>query len=118
MNIESLRKYCLKKKESIEDYPFDETTLVFKVMGKMFVLVSLYNVPLTINLKCDPEKAVELRERYDSVTPGYHMNKKYWNTVVLDNSIPEKEILSWIDDSYNLVVSGLKKKDQEHMRKI
>lgn len=111
MNIEQIREYCLKKKGVTEDLPFDEETLVFKVMGKMFLLVSLEKVPLQINLKCDPEKAVELREQFESVQPGYHMNKKHWNTVTIDGSIPKKELFEWIDNSYNLVVSGLKKSD-------
>jgi predicted DNA-binding protein (MmcQ/YjbR family) len=77
-------------------------------MGKMFLLASL-SYPISINIKCEPEKAIELRERYSSVTPGYHMNKTHWNTVLLDGSIPDKDILSWIDESYDLVVNGLKK---------
>ena len=111
MNIEQIREYCLKKKGVTEELPFDEETLVFKVMGKMFLLVPLEKVPLQINLKCDPEKAVELREQFESVQPGYHMSKKHWNTVIIDGSIPKKELFEWIDDSYELVVSGLKKSD-------
>ncbi|MGE5401245.1 MAG: MmcQ/YjbR family DNA-binding protein [Ignavibacteriales bacterium] len=118
MNIESFREYCLKKKGSEETYPFDETTLVFKVMNKMFALTDLESIPLWINLKCDPEKAMELRERYESVQPGYHMNKKYWNTIILDNTIPDREVYSWIDDSYNLIVESLKKKDRELLDKM
>lgn len=111
MNIEELREYCLVKKGVAEDFPFDETTLVFKVMGKMFLLTDL-DGDLAINVKCDPEKAVDLRERYRAVRPGYHMNKKYWNTVVLDGSVQDKMIREWIDDSYNLVVGKLRKKDR------
>lgn len=118
MNIESFREYCLKKKGSEETYPFDETTLVFKVMNKMFALTDLESIPLWINLKCDPEKAMELRERYESVQPGYHMNKKYWNTIIMDNTIPDREVYSWIDDSYNLIVESLKKKDRELLDKM
>ncbi|MFN8211237.1 MAG: MmcQ/YjbR family DNA-binding protein [Bacteroidales bacterium] len=102
MNIEDLRAYCLKKQNVTEGFPFGEDTLVFKVNGKIFLLASLDEEP-GINLKCDPARALELRERYTSVTPGYHMNKKHWNTVKLDGSVPDKEILSWIDHSYNLV---------------
>ena len=116
MNIEQIREYCLKKKGVTEDLPFDEETLVFKVMGKMFLLVSLEKVPLQINLKCDPEKAVELREQFESVRPGYHMSKKHWNTVIIDGSIPKKELFEWIDNSYELVVSGLKKSDIQKLK--
>jgi predicted DNA-binding protein (MmcQ/YjbR family) len=109
MNVESLREYCLSKKGTTESFPFDEDTLVFKVMGKMFCLVSL-SEPDSINLKCDPEKAVELREQYDCVQPGFHMNKKMWNTVYLDNSVSRKLICEWIDHSYDEVVKKLPKK--------
>ena len=108
MNIEQIRDHCLRKKGVAEEFPFDEQTLVFKVMGKMFLLASLEKVPLQINLKCDPEKAIELREEYESVQPGYHMNKKHWNTIVVDGSISLKDLLEWIDHSYGLVVTGLK----------
>jgi predicted DNA-binding protein (MmcQ/YjbR family) len=103
MNIESLREYCISKKNVIESFPFDDETLVFKAGGKIFALVNLYG-DLSINLKCDPSLATELRERYPSVIPGYHMNKKHWNTVMIDGTIPDKEIFSWIDHSYNLVM--------------
>jgi predicted DNA-binding protein (MmcQ/YjbR family) len=109
MNIEQIREYCLKKKGVTEEFPFDEETLVFKVMGKIFLIAPLQLVPLSINLKCNPEKAIEYREEYESVEPGWHMNKKHWNTVIIDGSIPTKEIFNWIDHSYKLVVSGLKK---------
>ena len=115
MNIEQIREYCLNKKGVTEDYPFDDVTLVLKVLGKMFTLVSLDEIPLRINLKCDPEQAVELREKYDSVLPGYHMNKTHWNSVIVDGSIRKNEIKSWIDDSYNLVVQGLKKSDRDKL---
>lgn len=111
MNLEIIRNHCLKKNGVTEELPFNEDTPVYKVMGKMFLLASL-SYPISINIKCEPEKAIELRERYTSVTPGYHMNKTHWNTVILDGSIPSKEILSWIDDSYNLVVNGLKTSDR------
>lgn len=102
MNIETLREYCISKKDATEGFPFGEDTLVFKAAGKIFALISL-DGELSINLKCDPAFALELRERYASVTPGYHMNKKHWNTIILDGSVPDKEILSWIDHSYELV---------------
>jgi len=116
VNIEQIREYCLKKKGVTEEFPFDEETLVFKVMGKIFLLASLDSIPLQINLKCDPEKAIELREEYESVQPGYHMNKKHWNTIILDVNVPAKKILEWIDHSYNLVVAGLKKSELEKLK--
>ncbi|MDY0081910.1 MAG: MmcQ/YjbR family DNA-binding protein [Ignavibacteriaceae bacterium] len=110
MNIETIHKYCLSKKGAAEDYPFDEETLVFKVGGKMFALIPLEKIPLQINLKCDPEKAVELREEYENVQPGWHMNKKYWNTVIIDENIRWSNVKEWIDHSYDEVVKGLLKK--------
>ncbi len=115
MNLEVIRKHCLGKKGVTEELPFDNETPVYKVMGKMFLLASL-DVPISINIKCDPEEAIELRERYDSVIPGYHMNKTHWNTVYLDGSVPPKFILEWIDKSYELVAAGLKKSDKEKLK--
>lgn len=114
MNIEDIRLYCLSKNAVTEGFPFDDTTLVFKVMNKMFALLNLRN-DHSINLKCDPEIAIALRERYPSVLPGYHMSKVHWNTVMLDNSIPEDLLKQWITDSYNLIVSGLSKKLQREL---
>ncbi|MBK7710578.1 MAG: MmcQ/YjbR family DNA-binding protein [Bacteroidales bacterium] len=102
MNIELLREFCLSKNNATESFPFGDDTLVFKTGGKIFALVNL-DGDLSINLKCEPSLALELRERYTSVTPGYHMNKKHWNTVQLDGSVPDKEIFSWIDHSYERV---------------
>jgi predicted DNA-binding protein (MmcQ/YjbR family) len=116
LDIEQIREYCLKKKGVTEEFPFNEETLVFKVMNKIFLLVSLEAIPLQFNVKCDPEVAVELREKYESVGPGYHMNKKHWNTVIIDGSIPDNIILAWIDGSYSLVVAGLKKLDQQKLK--
>lgn len=109
MNIESLREYCLSLKGATEGFPFDEETLVFKVGGKMFALTSLGGL-LSVNLKCDPEKAIELRENFPQVVPGYHMNKRHWNTINIDDSIPDTLIQEWIDDSYWLVVASLPRK--------
>jgi predicted DNA-binding protein (MmcQ/YjbR family) len=106
MNIESLREYCLSKKETSESFPFDNTTLVFKVYDKMFALLNIEG-DLSINLKCDPEKAISLREEHSTVIPGYHMNKKYWNTIILDGSLSEKLIQEWIDHSYDEVIKKL-----------
>lgn len=108
MDLESIRCYCLKKKGKIsEEFPFDEETLVFKVFGKMFLLVNVNKIPLSINLKCNPERAVQLRERYDAIEPGYHMNKKYWNTVTVNGTIPESLAYELIDHSYDEVVKKL-----------
>jgi len=106
MDIVSLRDYCINKKGASESFPFGDDTLVFKVRGKIFALVNL-DGDLSINLKCDPALAIELREHYSAVLPGYHMNKKHWNTIGLDGSIPDREIYSWIDHSYDLT-SGKK----------
>lgn len=117
MNIESLREYCICKKGTTEGFPFGEDTLVFKVMGKMYALTNL-DGDLTINLKCDPEKAIELREEYSFVLPGYHMNKQHWNTIQIDDFVPDKLLMQWIDDSYNLVVDSLSKKQKEELNQL
>lgn len=112
MNIEDFRNYCLQKAGVTETFPFDEETLVFKVLGKMFAAtdVTLFE---SINLKCEPGKAVELRDTYPAVLPGYHMSKKHWNTILIDGSIADHTIYGWIDDSYQLVVDKLPKKLQQ-----
>jgi len=117
MDLELVRKHCLLKKGVEESLPFDEDTPVYKVFSKMFCLANL-NPPISINVKCDPEKAVELRERYEDVQPGYHMSKIHWNTVYLSTVIPDKLILEWIDDSYNLVVSKLAKYEHDKLEKM
>ena len=114
MNIEDLRVFCLALPHTSEGFPFDEDTLVFKVAGKMFCLASLKESD-RINLKCDPELALQLREQYPCVLPGYHMNKKMWNTVILDGSVPRKTLEQWIMHSYNQVVAGLPKKTQNEL---
>jgi predicted DNA-binding protein (MmcQ/YjbR family) len=113
MDIESLRAYCLKKKGVLEDFPFGETTLVFRVRGKIFLLVGLDNTPLQFNAKADPEKIPDLRERHSAIQPGYHMNKKHWNTILVDGTLPERILRELIDESYQLVVASLPKKDRE-----
>jgi predicted DNA-binding protein (MmcQ/YjbR family) len=111
MNLDDIRSYCLRKNGKITgEFPFDEEVLVFKVHGKIFVLLNVNEFPLSLNLKCDPERALELRERYPSVQPGYHMHKKLWNTVSVDGSIPESEIYAMIDHSYDEVVKKMPKK--------
>jgi predicted DNA-binding protein (MmcQ/YjbR family) len=117
MNIEEFREYCLAKKGVTECFPFDENTLVFKVMGKMFALTDLVDA-FSLNLKCDPEKALELRERYSCVTPGYHMNKKMWNTVMMDDSISDTLLKQWIDHSYEEVVKKLTKAEQKTLSNL
>lgn len=115
MNVEDIRDYCISKDFITESTPFDEVTLVFKVGGKMFALLPLDEIQLSVNLKCDPEKAVALRELYPAVTPGYHMNKSHWNTVFIDGTIEKKLILQWIDDSYQLVLNSLPRKIRESL---
>ena len=109
MHLEQYRQYCLSLPATEETLPFDEDTLVFKVAGKMFALANM-TVFESINLKCDPEQAIELRERYAAVLPGYHMNKQHWNTVLIDGSISNQLLLQWTKDSYDLVVQSLPKK--------
>lgn len=111
MNIEELRAYCLSLKGVTEDFPFDENTLVFKVVGKMFCLTDLEG-DFTINVKNEPEKNIELREEYQAIKPGYHMNKVHWNTIEIDGSIPDDVIKNLIDESYDLVVMKLTKQEQ------
>jgi predicted DNA-binding protein (MmcQ/YjbR family) len=110
MNLEEFREYCLTKPDVAESTPFGEDTLVFKVSGKIFALASLDEVPPRVNLKCDPERALDLRDRYEEVQPGYHMNKKHWNTVVLSGGIPSAEIRQMIDHSYELVAAKAPKR--------
>jgi predicted DNA-binding protein (MmcQ/YjbR family) len=109
MDLEQFREYCLSKPDATEGTPFGPDVLVFKVGGKMFALAALDEVPARVNLKCEPDLALELRDRYEQVTPGYHMNKKHWNTVEIETGIPEAELRSMIDHSYELVVKGLPK---------
>ena len=103
MNIEELRDYVLSLKNVKESFPFGEDTLVFKTNDKIFLLVSLSSSPLQFNVKCNPEKAIELREEYSSILPGYHMNKKHWNTIIVDGILSESQLKSFIKDSYELV---------------
>jgi predicted DNA-binding protein (MmcQ/YjbR family) len=114
VNIEDLREYCLSKKVVTESFPFDETTLVFKVMNKMFALTSL-DSELMVAVKCDPELAISLREQYPAVTPAWHFNKKHWNGVKIDGSLDAALIKEWIDHSYDLVVSKLTRKEKEEL---
>jgi predicted DNA-binding protein (MmcQ/YjbR family) len=116
VNIEDLRDYCLQKPGATESFPFGEDTLVFKVGGKIFLLTGLEDGN-RFNAKCDPELAVELRERYTEVQPGYHMNKKMWNTVFMDGALTKKQLIEMIDHSYELIVKSLPKKTQDDIAK-
>lgn len=112
MNIEQFRDYCLSKKGVTESLPFDDNTLVFKVLNKMFALTSLVSEEFRVNLKCDPEKAIELREQYENIIAGYHMSKKHWNTVIVDQRITNKLFIELVNHSYDLVVAKMTKKDK------
>ena len=115
MNIEEFREYCLAKAGATESLPFDSDTLVFKVGGKMFALCSLSGYENGIALKCDPERAVELREQYPQVRPGYHMSKVHWNTVLPLSGLPDQLLREWIDDSYMLVAAKLTRKQKQEI---
>ena len=121
MDLADFREYCLHKPQVTEGTPFGETVLVFKVAGKMFALAALDEVPSRANLKCDPDLALELRDRYEQVSPGYHMNKKHWNTVDIESAISDNEIRKMIDHSYELVAkkshSGSGASPKRHQRK-
>ena len=116
--LERIYEYCRAKAHIWEGFPFDQDTLVFKVGGKMFALVSLEKDPLWISLKCDPERAVELRELYPNVTPGYHLNKRLWNTIELDGSIPDQLVFELIDHSYSLIVASLPAKVRKSLQEM
>jgi len=115
MDLAKFREYCLSKPAATEGTPFGPDVLVFKVSGKIFALASLDDVPARANLKCDPDLALELRDRYEQVTPGYHMNKKHWNTVEIESGIPDVELRKMIDHSYELVVKSLPRKAREKL---
>ena len=112
MDIETFRNYCLDKKGVTDSLPFDENTLVFKVLSKVFAITSLVQKPMTVNLKCDPERAIELREFHSEITPGFHMNKKHWNSVVFESDLPLSLLHELTDNSYNLVISKMTKKEK------
>lgn len=117
MNIEEFRDYCLSLPGVTEEFPFDEETLTYKVMGRIFAITNIDNFE-SINLKCNPEKAIELRERYPEVIPGFHMNKKHWNTVIVEGNISNSLLISWIKDSYNLVVEKLPKSAKNELKAL
>ena len=117
MDVAEFREFCLKKPSVTEGTPFGEDVLVFKVAGKMFALAALDEIPATVNLKCDPDRALELRDRYEQVRPGYHMNKKHWNTVEIERGIPDVELRKMIDHSFELVVKSLPKATRAKLMK-
>ncbi len=117
MNIEEFRDYCLAKSAVTEGLPFDETTLVFKVMGKMYALTDTGD-DFSLNLKCDPERAIELRAQYPAVIPGYHMNKKHWNTINVDGSMNDELLYELVDHSYDLIVKSLTKEKKQQLQNI
>ena len=117
MDLAKFREYCLIKPRATEGTPFDPDTLVFKVGGKIFAITSLDEIPSRANLKCNPDLALELRDRYEQVRPGYHMNKKHWNTIEIEAGIPDAELRKMIDHSYKLVVSSLPKSSSSRRAK-
>jgi predicted DNA-binding protein (MmcQ/YjbR family) len=117
MDLEQFREYCLSKVAATESMPFGESVLVFKVARKIFALAALDEIPATVNLKCDPDLALGLRDQYEQVRPGYHMNKKHWNTIEIDGGIPDAELHKMIDHSYDLVVQGLSKKARDKLQR-
>ena len=117
-DLNTLKAYCLAKPGSSAGYPFGEGALVFKVLDRMFCLISEDETPLRLNLKCDPDDALALRNQYEAVLPGYHMNKKHWNTLVLDGSLPERLVHELIDHSYDLVVKKMSQAQQRKLRAI
>lgn len=116
MEIDAFRSCCLGKEGVTESSPFGPEHLVFKVGGKMFALLAFEDIPPTANLKCDPDLALELRDRYEAVRPGYHMNKKHWNTVEIGGAIPPQELRSMIDHSYDLVAKSLPKAERARLK--
>jgi len=118
MNIEELRDYCLSLKGSTDEFPFDDVSMVLKVQGKMFALIPLDNPEIQISLKCDPERAIQLREEFDAIKPAWHFNKKHWNTVFIQPSISQKFLCELINHSYDLVVAGLPRKLKEELQNL
>jgi len=115
MDIEELRDYCLSFPETTEEFPFDDVTIVFKVCGKMFALTTLDETPLRVNLKCNPEQAIELREKYSCVSPGYHMNKRLWNTIEITGEMPASGLKQWIKHSYSEVIRKMPRRDRDRL---
>jgi predicted DNA-binding protein (MmcQ/YjbR family) len=110
-----LRRWCLRQPGAVEDFPFGPETSVFKVAGKIFALSALARDPLEVSVKCEPELAVDLRITYPAIRPGYHLNKRHWNTITLDGSLPDQLVRDLVEDSYDLVVEGLPKRERERL---
>ncbi|HON79475.1 MAG TPA: MmcQ/YjbR family DNA-binding protein [Spirochaetota bacterium] len=115
LTLKKIRSYCSRKKGVSEDFPFDMETLVLRVGSKIFLLSDINEKPFRMNLKCDPFRSMVLREKYNQITPGYHMNKKHWNTVLVDGVIPDNEVLELVDHSYELVLKGMKKSERDEI---
>lgn len=115
MDLQTIKDYCLSKPGAVECYPFDDTTMVFKAGGKVFGYIGLERKPTSITLKCDPDTALVLRAQYPAVQPGYHTNKRHWNTVTLDSTIPDDELFEMVDMSYDLIVESLPKAERESL---
>jgi predicted DNA-binding protein (MmcQ/YjbR family) len=115
MDATALRRWCLRQPGAVEEFPFGPETSVFKVGGKMFALSALDGAPLRVSVKCEPELAVDLRNSYDAIRPGYHLNKRHWNTLTLDGSLPDQLVRDLIEDSYDLIVSALPKRVREYI---
>jgi predicted DNA-binding protein (MmcQ/YjbR family) len=115
MDATELRRWCLAQPGAFEDFPFGPEHSVFKVAGKMFALSALARAPLEVSVKCEPELAVQLRDSYDAIRPGYHLNKRHWNTITLDDSLPDQLVRDFVEDSYDLVVSALPKRTREQL---
>ena len=118
MNCEDIREYCISKPGVTEGFPFNDTALVFKVMNKMFALLDLSDESRGLSLKCDPELAIELREKYNEVTPAWHFNKAHWNGIALPGSITDKSLKEWIDHSYEIVVDSLPKAKKQELKRL
>lgn len=118
MDFDAIREHCLAKPAVTEDFPFGDDVLAFRVMDKLFALINIEKTPMFINLKCDPHRALELRERYPSVKPGYHMSKRHWNSVYLEGSFSGREFFGWIDHSYDLVAKKLKKAQRVELQEL
>jgi predicted DNA-binding protein (MmcQ/YjbR family) len=117
MDFDLLREYALSKKAATEGMPFGDSVLVFKVMNKIFMMMN-FKIPFELSLKCDPERAIELRERYDAIEPGFHLNKTHWNTVTINGSLSKKLVLEMIDHSYDIIVDSLSKKIKQEYNSL
>lgn len=118
MDIEAIREHALTLVGTTEDFPFGDEVLAFKVLGKIYMLINLERDPLSVNLKCEPTRALELRDQYEAVAPGYHMNKKHWNTVLIEGDVPDAVFIELIDHSYQRVVSGMTRKERQALEAL